>query len=421
MTTIAVPGYTRLETTRHTDPGDALTVLNALALAGQRQYGRQLFRVDDTGAELEDLTGYLVRASVGGASAISHDSTVECPGKLTLTLARPLQWGFDRVKPWELIRSPGYAGGAWQAFPRGIFVATSPGKPQLNHPGVFDLTGWDRCYLLQSDPTVTLSFAAGSKYGDAVRSVMRAAGVLGATAALATIATYPGDWYDKTLAIPSNYPVASGSNHLQIINELLKASGMRPLYPDPSSGQYTIQAQTIPTAEALRWRWQGSDVPTPPAALGDTGWPDRKIVIASAQAYTGDVYNAPNRWIFVQAGLSFQPTEGSGKYTVNNTATPPADQATVGRVITKAQTLDASGQADLKTQGDAIVTADLASYEKIALSTAPWPVAGHFDVFWHIHNELPGSPIRRVQAQTWSMPFGSPGPMTWETNVVGFQ
>jgi hypothetical protein len=419
--TLPVPAYTAASVTTHTDPTDALTTLNALALAGSRQYGRQLFRVDDTGAVLEDLTPYVVSSSGTSRCIVSRDCNVECSGKLTLSIAKRLAWGSDRIKPWLLIRSPGYAAGKWQAFPRGIFVATSPGKPNLDHPGVFDVTGWDRCYLLQSDPNVTLSFAAGSTYGAAVKAVFVAAGILASAANLSTIVDYPGDWPGKTLATPSNYPVASGRNHLQIVNELLGASGMRPLFADPSSGRYTIAAQTVPTSEALRWRLQGGDVPNPPTALGDTGWPDRKIVIASDQAYTGDVYNAPNRWIFVQSGLSFQPTEGSGKYTVNNTSTPPTDQTTVGRIITKALALDASGQTDLKTQGDAVVTADLASFEKITLTTAPWPCR------WPLRCVLahpPRAPRFADPARAgagWSMPLGEPGGMSWDTNVVGLQ
>lgn len=411
--------YARAVVTLHTSDADQVATLNALAAAGNRRYGMQLLRVDDAGTELEDLTPYLVK--VGGSPAsITHDSTAEAPGKLTFGISKALQWGFDRVQPVALIAAPSYAGGAWQGFPCGIFVVTSPGRDNLDHDASYAVTGWDRVYLLQSDPQKSLTFAAGSTYLAAVQAVFRDSGALGVSAALSTIATYPGDWASKTLPGPLSFPAGGGDTRVAIINRLLAASGQRPLYTDPTSGRWVIESVPTPATQPLLWRWQASAVPNPPTALGDTGFPDRKIVRYSQQSYAGDVYNAPNRWVFIQSGLSFQPVEGSGQYTVNNTTTPPTDQATVGRIIVKAVTLDASGQTDLKTQGDRIVADDLASFEKITVRTAPWPAAGHYDVFWFIHQALPTSPIRRVQAQQWTLPLEG-GPMEWATNVVGAQ
>lgn len=417
--TLPIPPYTRLPVTVHTGVADQVATLNALAVAGGRRYAQQVLRVDDTGTELEDLTPYLVKPSGGAVAAVTHDSTAECPGKFAFGLAKALKWGFDRVQPLALISSPFYQAGAWHAFPRGMFVVTSPGRDNLDHDSAYNVTGWDRVYLLQCDPLIAYTFAPGSTYLAALTAVFRGAGVLGGAAALSTIASYPGDWAAKTLPAVQSFPPGSGT-HLAIANKLLTASGALPLYTDPTTGQWTISNQPVPATQALAWRWQGSNITNPPSGLGDTGYPDRKIVRYSSQSYSGDVYNAPNQWRFIQSGLTFQPTEGSGQYTVNNTVDPPADQTTVGRVIPKVVLLDASGQADLKTQGDAIVTADKASLEKITLSTIPWPAAGHFDVFTYAHAALPGSPMRRVQAQSWTLPLAG-GPMQWTTNVVAQQ
>lgn len=417
------PGYSRVPVTLWTKRPDQIAVLNALALAGNRQYSKQLLRVDDTGTELEDLTPYLTPSAAGGQAAVSRDCTAECPGKLTGALVKPLRWGSDRIMPISLIRSPGYGGGSWQGFPRGIYVATSPGVDNLDSAGRWDFTGWDRIYLLQSDPINTWSFAGGTTYLAAVQAMFRSAGIISNVATLDTVCAYPGDWAAKTLPAARSYPAGGGTTRVQIINALLKESGMRPLYTDPGSGQWTIEPIRPTATQDLAWRWQGSSVDPATlggASLGDTGWPDRKILLYAKQAYAGDVYNAPNRWVFIQSGLTFQPThsDGSdGRYIVDNLTTPPADQTTVGRVLAKVVQLDASGSADLIKQGDGIVADDLASIEKINLTTAPWPAAGHYDVFWAVHSSLPNSPIRRVQAQSWSMPLDH-GEMTWQTNVV---
>lgn len=415
-----LPAYTRAAVTLHTSRADQLAVLNTLAQAGNRNYTYQLLRVDDAGSELEDLTPYVVRGRQ--PATVAHDCTAECPGKLTTALSQPLQWGYDRVQPISLISAPGYAGGAWQGFPRGIFVATTPGSDNLDVSGRFDVAGWDRVYLLQSDPQNSWSFASGSTYLAAVTALIHATPLLNGSDPLSVICTYPGDWSTKTLPQTRTWPAGSGSTRIQIINSLLTESGMRPLHTDPTTGGWRITAQTPADVAALAWRWQGSDVTNPPTALGDTGWPDRKIVRYARQAYSGDVYNAPNRWIFIQSGLTFQPThtDGSdGRYVVDNTTRPPGDQISVGRTIAKVVTVDASGQADLVTQGDRIVDDDLASIEQVTLVTVPWPTAAHFDVFQFSHQNFPDSPIRRLEAQSWEMDLEGPGEMTWSTKVAG--
>jgi hypothetical protein len=81
--------------------------------------------------------------------------------------------------------------------------------------------------------------------------------------------------------------------------------------------------------------------------------------------------------------------------------------------------LDASGQKDLKTQGDKIVADALASVETISINTTPWPVGRFFDIFYFIHSALPGDSRRRCQAQNWEYDlFG--GDTVWSTNAVSF-
>jgi hypothetical protein len=102
---------------------------------------------------------------------------------------------------------------------------------------------------------------------------------------------------------------------------------------------------------------------------------------------------------------------------VNNVAQPPSGQAFVGRVIRSSQYLTASGQADLKTQGDAIAQAAMMQAEQINLATTPWPVGRNFDVFYFWHEDLPFDPQRVCQAQSWTLPLWG-GTMAWQANVV---
>jgi hypothetical protein len=394
---------------------EAVDELNALAETGNVEYSMQLFRCDDAGNEGEDLTPYVAK----GSAVVSRDCPQEVAGKLNVTLAKPLQWGADQVKPLLLARSPErpLPGDAFVGFPLGQFVVTSPGRDNLDATGLYSVTGYDRCYLLQSKPARSFSFAAGSTYADAVLEVMRAAGVIGPAAALDTQVIFPGEWAEKVIPVGpgASFPMGGGQSHIQIVNSLLKSSGCREIYTDPQTACFTIELIPVPAEETLAWRWQGTERvdPTP----GWEGWPLRKIILYAQQAYTGDVYNATNRWVFIQSGLTFQPVEGAGQYTVDNLGDPPAGQQVVGRVIADVQSLDASGQADLVKQGDAIVAAEKAKTETVRLETTPWPAAGHFDVFQYHHADLPFSPLRRLQAQSWTLPLDGSA-MTWACDVA---
>jgi hypothetical protein len=126
----------------------------------------------------------------------------------------------------------------------------------------------------------------------------------------------------------------------------------------------------------------------------------------------------PNWWRFVQNGLSFAPIEGSGQYTVTDTSSPTGSDTT-GMVIRKPVFLDATDQANLVSQGDLIVAADKNVAETITLETAPLPIAGHADVLLYSNPRLPGGTVRKLVADSWSLPLaGSPLAMSWAFTTV---
>jgi hypothetical protein len=79
------------------------------------------------------------------------------------------------------------------------------------------------------------------------------------------------------------------------------------------------------------------------------------------------------------------------------------------------QFLDASGQADIVSQGNKIVQDDSYPTETVKFSTARLPIAGHFDMIQLLDPTLPGStPARNLVAQSWELPWWD-GPMNWST------
>lgn len=402
-----------------TNDADAVARLFAIQRSHTTpEYSVQAFQADITGARGLDLSASLV---VNTADTARWDCTQDVNGNVGLTLdsGLSLQWGADIVAVYQLVRSVefnqlyGYRADVWQRFAVGHFVLTSPGFDDMDAADVRGVTGFDKNYLLQNQPTDSFSFAAASTYKAAVQSVFLAAGLI--TADLSEVCDFPGDWPAKTLPGPVSYPLDGSISYLSIVNDLLKASGCRPLFGQPS-GRWMVQYIPTVATQPLRWSWAASEDPS--VTDGDL---DSRIVLHHQSRYQGDVHNLPNQWVFVQAGLTFEPTgsDGSaGRYIVNNTMAPPSDQTTVGRVLRSTQFLPASGAADLIKQGDAIVATALSQVEKISLQTAPWPAARHYDVFQLTHAALPSSAQRRVQAQGWTLPLWG-GPMSWDTNVGG--
>lgn len=396
---------------------DALARLIGMArMPHESEYQPQLFLAAVDGSLRDDLTSSLLR---GGSDGVVWDSTAAVPGNLTVTLdaSRALVWGGDVVAAYQLVRNHEYnlANGldpaTWWRFPIGHYVATSPGFTDLDASDQREVTGFDKNYLLQNQLSDTMSWDAGTQYVILVRNAFQAAGLV--TSYLSEVCDYPAgaDWATKTLPAPVSYGMDGQTTYLDIVNEQLKASGARPIYTQPT-GRWQVALTPTAATQALRWRWAAS----PGTTVTDLDL-DTKVVIGHTSQYQGDVWNVPNQWVFIQDGLTFDPVEGSGQYTVNNTTLPPSDQTTVGRVVRATYLLQASTQADLVTQGDEIVATQISQAERINFQTAPWPIAGHFDVFAYTHATMPFGETRRVQAQQWDLPLWG-DPMRWTTHAV---
>lgn len=399
------------------DPGSDAACVAAL-IEIQRandtpHYSVQCFEVDLAGTVIQDLTYYLNK---NDSDEIRYDSTADIQEDLTITFGQEvsLRWGSAKLAVYQLIKSAayntthGYVPGTWLRFALGHYVVTTPGFDDMDAADVRAVHGYGKNYLLQTMPRNSFAFDYATTYKAAIQTIFIAAGLV--TTNLSEVALFPGSW-PQTLPSPRNYPVSGNMTYLDIVNELLKASGCRPLSVR-RDGMWWIEFIPKPIKQDLRWTWA--------ASAGTTADVNVKAVLRHKSRFTGDVYAVPNQWVFTQAGLGFEPTgsDGSnGLYIVNNTTIAPSDQTSVGRIITVTQDLQASGQTELVSQGDEIVADALRGTEQISLDTAPWPSAGHYDVFTVAHTSFPDNPIRRVQAQSWALPLWGQ-PMTWQCFAV---
>lgn len=391
-------------------PKDIIAGLSTLQqLTAQPQIGYDFIieEVDALGNVLNDLTAYAEHDN----AQIQRDSTQVQHATLTMNFQSDLTWGETLIRPSMLISSKCLPDLGNVAYPLGVYVATVAPKALQNGLPYYALTGYDKNYLLQNQVADTFLAANGSTYVTNVKALLILAGVMPSGGTLSDYLNYTGEWAIKTLPNDMNYPAGGGSTHIGIINDLLAASGCRPIYTD-QYGRFVAQLTPVPAQQNNEWVLAAGQVD----GLTPAGFPYNSAVIFGQSQGGRDTWNAPNAWRFIQNGLDFAPIEGSGQYTVQDTI----NQAEIGRTIWDVEMLDASGQTDLQTQGDVIVAAAKAGTETLQLATAPWPVAWHYDVFQYIDPNLPNTPVRKVQAQQWTLPlFG--GPMSWQCNVVGPQ
>lgn len=361
--------------------------------------------LDSNDNPVADLSGYMSKSG----SRVRRDCNAAIHGNLDLVTEYPHRWGVDRVRPYYLMSCPSVPLGPVR-FDLGVFIVTTPGQALGVATPQYTVTGYDKLYLLERPMGDAYSIDAGTGYLAAVTAAIIAAGggshiTLDGTKAAATLPR----------ALSWSLQDAASTTWLTVINSLLAAIGYRPLWCD-QNGYYRSEPYVDPASRTAELVLGGGDSAT--ARYLDPNWDFHTIVSPQGRSINRESFNAPNYWRFVQSGLSFQPTEGSGQYTVQNLAAGPTSQQTAGRVIkAPVQFLTASGQADLAAQGDLIVAKALSEAEALTFKTGPVPLAGHFDILIYGDDSLPGADQRKVVAQTYDLPFDG-SDMTWTALVA---
>lgn len=393
-----------------TPVGSAVALATLIALSSQPviDYDLLLEEVDLLGNVQSDITAYLVST---GAS-LGYDATQPQNATLTISLLTSLQWGSALIRLSMLVSSSTYNDGQAYRFPLGVYVATTSPKDLQSPDPIYAVTGYDKNYLLQSQLADTFVAASGSTYLTNVSALLVLAGAMPSGGTLSSYLDYPADWATKTLPVDMSYPIGGGTAHIDIVNDLFKASGLLPIYMNPL-GKFVGQATPVTKTQAPSYNL----VAGPGTEYTQADWPMSSFVADGARTGGRDTWNAPNAWQFIQSNLTFAPTatDGSdGRYVVNDVVT----QTLVGRKLWETTELDASGSADLIAQGNAIVAAEQALAETINFTSIEWPIAWHFDVFNYADPNLDGLDYRKVQAQQWTLPLDGSGPMEWAANVV---
>jgi hypothetical protein len=142
------------------------------------------------------------------------------------------------------------------------------------------------------------------------------------------------------------------------------------------------------------------------------------VIVDPDRSVANDQWGIPNKWVFVQNGLTVAPVEGAGIFTYTNQSIGPSSVDALGREVVSLNFVDASSQADLVSRGKISVNAALSTTEVFSVSTGLFPVAGHFDIFKYSDPQISGG-SRIVQAQNWQHALdGDDVRTTWQWESI---
>jgi hypothetical protein len=332
----------------------------------------------------------------------------------SLSLSRKLTWGTDLVRPWQVLTDT--ATGTTAKVYVGVFSLITPDREIGDAPETYDVKGSDRLYLL--DRGLGDSYTVDTvPVLQAVRQAFLDAGFPTSQVLL------DGSASASVLPTPMTWPVTGGdggaATWLRVVNELLAVVNYRGVWCD-ENGRFRSEPYASPADRPVEWAFDADDERT-------LVLEDRKVV--------EDIWRTPNRWIFVQRNLAGSPPPapvvGAGMYVRNNMTDGPTSQNARGLVWPVTVEYDAADQAALVALGNRRVEADLRGTRELELSTGPFPLAGHFDIFTYndaalselvASSSFPGlffpTPTTvKVQALSWSFDLTG-DTVEWRMQVV---
>lgn len=362
-------------------------IVRALLTGDEVEIEAGLELVDSAGRVLEDLSEDLV----GGE--VVRDNRAVVHGSASLSLSRRLVWGRDRVRPFMRLSNDAVSA----RFNLGVYVMTTPETVHGEDPETYEVECFDLLHLLQDGPGDTYVLEPPSSgppltYIDAVNQVLTDSGV-GAPVRL------DGTLQSTPIVVPMVWALTEEPvSWLRIVNDLLAEINYRGLWASPE-GVLRSAPYADPATRPEEWTFDTTD--------------QEAVLLSEDRKITEDLFDAPNHWRFVRKGMTTEPVEGDGVYTVVNDATGSSSIMELGRTRRKVVFLEAADQASLEAQGDRIVSEDRALSRVFEVEVDPLPIAGHFDVVRLVDEGR----FEKCQVTSWTLPLdGSRG--RWEMEAV---
>ena len=329
-------------------------------------FGAELLDVDDL--LVEDISLDLLNGEV------EHQNYADVHGTISLSISRELGWETARVRPWQTLTGAGY----YKTWPLGVYLLTTPETPLGETPITYAVSGYDKLHLLQRPVGDTYVVATGASYLEAVVAAITTSEAGGLAplldgTAVETLLPEPMVWVLDT---------ANPTTYLRIVNDLLSAIGYRGVWAD-ATGRFCSVPYQNPLVRSPMWTLDVSDQKT--------------CIVGESRTLTKDIYEPTNWWRFVRTGMTAEPVEGTGFYTV--------DLSDGGTKYKSVQSLDVADQPSLVARGDEIVQTARQVTQTLDITTGPLPILGHFDVLEYVDPEAVGT--LKCQVRSWRLPLGT--------------
>jgi hypothetical protein len=337
--------------------------------------------------EVLDITADFVGGTVDRACyATLH-------GGAALQIARPLEWGWQVVRPYMTISDGLLAA----RFNLGAYFTNTPRRPTGESPPTYDVTCYDLLYRLDKTVGGGYSVAKGTPILARVEEILLGRG----------FTKYLIDQSRADAVTPDikTWALDDAVSWLTIINDLLGMIGYQGIWTD-WNGMLRCQPYQRPLDRSAEWYF---------------GAEQYSILEPDAEVEF-DYHDAFNRWVGIRQNNpeDAAPVEGNGIFTLENQSTGPTSiDARAGFSNTRQESFDVVGQADLISAVNQMADADMSVPTTVTVSTGPFPLAWHFDRHL-LDNPEVGVPSE-VLGTNWSLPLnGEPMAHTW-TVLSGVQ
>lgn len=345
-------------------------------------------------ALVQDITGYMSKGS-----SVSSDcfATIHRTCSLKFDSDVPFNYVTDFVHPYVVLTNVNT--GFTARFNLGVYTLQTPVFDNSTLPSVLTFTGYDLLYYLDQPVGDTFQMAIGSDPASI------AAGLIAAAVPNALV-NYEdsGEVTSKVYTWP--FDDQNQYTYLQIVNALMQMVGYAPVWVD-WDGAFQLHAFTDPVLAETEYDFN----------LGDND-----NIVAEPRTSTQDFFSVPNYWRFVLNNLSATPVEGTSMITyIDSQVQNPGSFPNRGRYVKKLAYVDATSFPKMWALAVRQITLDLMPSEVFDVSTSPFPLAWHEDIFSYQDPNLAAiqpsnSTLRRVQSVTWTQSLdGGDTTWTWQT------
>lgn len=288
---------------------------------------------------------------------IRHDTNTNVHRSIEMITESELDWPVQRVRPVVTITSARWT----DTVPLGVFMLTDP-VPEPTEPVTWSVAGFDLLYLLDQRLTAPVSYPAGQPILTAIRQVLTTRGIF-------------TDRIDNsraldTLSEPRVWTIEFDGTYLTVVNDLLAMVGYEQLAMT-AEGDAAAAPKILADQRPIAWRY---DAQAPTSIVDDDN-----------RGYETRNTDAPNFWLFWRSDVERDdpPVIGDGLYAVENASIGPSSQDARGGLIIRSRNdgpIEASSQADLETNADAIVASEIQSAATYRFTTDANPYHKHLDV-----------------------------------------